>query len=340
MATTKIADIIEPAVYLNYMQKEFPEKNAFIRSGILAPPPAEVQSQMNAGGSVIDMSHWDDLARGFPDIMSDDDASDATPDKITTLGDKAIKHYWHKAWSSMSLSGLVATGSEKDPVRVALARMGAWWMKAEQKALIASTQGVIADNVASDSGDMVYSIYQDIASPTAANRISKAAVTRARLTMGDHLSDLVAVAVHSKVYGDMLDNDDIDFIPDSQQPGEIPTFNGLRVFVDDDMPVSTGFTNTPEYTTYLYGRGAFGYPAAGHDADYALERHRNPEKGNGGGETVLHARRHVLLHPRGVKFTNASVAAKSPVEAELADATNWDRVFERKLIRLAALLTN
>ena len=56
------------------------------------------------------------------------------------------------------------------------------------------------------------------------------------------------------------------------------------------------------------------------------------------GEDVVEA--HVLLHPRGVKFTSTDVAGKSPTEAELADAGNWDRVFERKLIRLAALDVN
>jgi hypothetical protein len=47
-----------------------------------------------------------------------------------------------------------------------------------------------------------------------------------------------------------------------------------------------------------------------------------------------------LLHPRGVKFTSSSVAALSPSWAELANAANWDRVYNRKNIRLAQLVVN
>lgn len=337
--TTKIADLIEPSVYLNYMQEELPEKNIFVRSGIMAMPPEEVSTQMNAGGSVIDMPYWNDLARGFPDIMSDDDAAESTPDKVTASKDRAVKHYWHKSWSQMDLAGMVATGDRNDPVKTVLNRFGEWWVKAEQKALIATMKGVFADNASNFSSDMIYSIYSDISSPTSANKISQAAVDRARLTMGDHLDDLVAIAVHSTVYGNMLDNDAITFIQESQLPGKIPTFMGLYVFVDDDMPVSTGFTNTAEYTCYLFGRGALGYVDGALDAEYAFERDRYPAKGNGGGQTVVHTRRHALLHPRGVKF-DGTFAGKSPNETEMADGSNWTRVYERKNIKLAALKVN
>lgn len=338
MATTKIADLIEPSVYLNYMQEELPEKNRFVRMGILASPPEEVTSQMNAGGSVIDMPYWNDLTRGEPDIMSDDDSTESTPDKITAEKDRAVKHYWHKSWSNMDLSGLVATGDRNDPVKVVLDRFGEWWIGAEQRALINSCKGVFADNSSNFSSDMIYSVYSDISSPTAANKISQAAVDRARLTMGDSLNDLVAIAVHSTVYGDMLDNDAIDFIQESQLPGRIPTFMNLMVIVDDQMPVTTG-SNTDKYTCYLFGRGAFASTDGALDAEYAFERDRNPEKGNGGGQTVVHTRRHTLLHPRGIKF-DGTPAGKSPTFTELADGANWTRVYERKNIRLAALEVN
>ena len=338
MATTQLADIIEPAVYLRYMQYELPELNAFVQSGVAVAPPQEVQSQMNAGGSVIDMPKWDDLVRGDPDIMSDDPGTNATLDKIGTRPEKAIKHYWHKGWSSMDLSGLVATGVAKDPVRVALNRFGVWWTQAEQRYLLAACAGVRADNEANNGGDMVHSVYNDVASPTAANLISYQAFTAARLTMGDHMSKLAAVAMHSKVYGDALNEDQIDFIPDSEQKGEIPTYHGLRVIVDDDMTSVAG-TNSPAYTTILFGQGAFARATGALEADEALERFRYPERGNGGGETRLHTRQVPLLHPRGISCVG-SFAGKSPTTAEYAAATTWTRIYERKSVHMAFLITN
>lgn len=338
MAVTKLTDIIEPSVYLKYMQEELPEKNRFVRMGITATPPAEVSSQMNAGGSVIDMPYWNDLARGDPDIMSDDDTTDATPAKITAEKDRAVKHYWHKAWSNMDLAGLVATGDRNDPVKVVLDRFGEWWVGAEQRALIASCKGVFADNASNFSSDMIYSVYSDVASPTASNKISQASIDRARLTMGDSLNDLVAISVHSTVYGNMLDNDAIEFVQESQLPGRIPVYNGLMVIVDDQMPVTTG-TNSDKYTCYLFGRGAFASTDGALDAEYAFERDRKPASGNGGGQTVVHTRRHTLLHPRGIAF-DGTPAGKSPTTAEMANGANWTRVYERKNIRLAALEVN
>ena len=91
-------------------------------------------------------------------------------------------------------------------------------------------------------------------------------------------------------------------------------------------------------------RAIFSWAIAGTDAsldpEFAFERERNPLAGNGGGQTTIVTRRHLLLHPRGIKFTKSSMAGKSPTYAELATTANWDRVFERKKIRLAALEVN
>lgn len=340
MAFTAITDLITPEVYLNYMQEDYPERNRLLRSGIVVPPPENVQNQMNAGGTVINMPFWDDLGRGEPDIMSDASATLATPAKITADKDQAIKHFWHKSWSSMDVAGMVATGGAKDPVNQIMSRMATWWESAEQGALLASAKGVFADNTANDSGDMTYSIYSDVVSGsiTAANRISGAAVRRARVTMGDFMDEFSAIAVHSAVYVSMADNDEIDFIKPSNAT-EIAMFQGMEVIVDDRMPVTAG-TNSPAYGCYLFGRGAFAFTdGAGADL-VAFETDRVPAAGNGGGQDTVHTRRHALLHPRGVKFTNASVAALSPTWTELEAAANWDRVYNRKNIRLAQLVVN
>ena len=48
-------------------------------------------------------------------------------------------------------------------------------------------------------------------------------------------------------------------------------------------------------------------------------------------------RRTFILHPRGVAFQNKIRAnAENVTRAELADATNWARVYEPKQIRMVA----
>jgi hypothetical protein len=46
------------------------------------------------------------------------------------------------------------------------------------------------------------------------------------------------------------------------------------------------------------------------------------------------------MHPRGVKFTSASVAGANPTNAELATAANWIRVWENKNVPVVAVTHN
>ena len=57
-------------------------------------------------------------------------------------------------------------------------------------------------------------------------------------------------------------------------------------------------------------------------------------------DTGLINRRRYILHPRGVKFTSASVAGDSPTNAELETQTNWVRVWENKNVRIVAIEHN
>lgn len=346
MSTTRYTDIIEPSVFTNYMSEAKPEKYILLQqSGILAPPPEEVSSQFLAGGTTIDMPFWQDLSRGEPDIPNDDPDAILSTDKIETSRDKAVKHNLVKGWSNMDMSGIVATGNADDPIKEIADKVQNWWYYALEQKIIKTMTGVFADNSANDSSDMIYSAYSDIASPLAANKISNAAINRARLTMGDQLEELTTICVHTDVYGTMLDDEKIDFIQPSNAPFRIPTYQGMTVLFSDQMPVVTG-TNSDEYTCYLIGRGAFAFmdhmssrPTP--NGTESVEKDRLPTSGNGGGQDVLVTRKRVLLHPRGIKWTdNSRAATAAPSNAELALAANWDRVYERKNIRFAALKVN
>ena len=337
MALTKLADIIEPAVYLDYQKEYKPEKLDLKNSGILATPPPELVSQMTAGGSRIDMPFWQDVSRNEPDTISDNEATLATLEKITAAREQAQKLFWHKGWSAARLAGIVAVGSPEDPLRNIVDFTSRYWEKIQQITLVKMLDGILADNVANDAADMRYLIYSDIASPLAANKISPAAVNRARLTMGEMMDQLTAIIMHSKVYGDALDQEAISFVQPSGLPFMIPTFAGARVIISDDATVVSG-TNSPKYRSYLFGPGAVHFYL--HFPPDAVETFRNPNQGNGGGVDELHNRRHALIHPIGFRFTAASMAGKSPTWAELVTAANWDRVYNRKNIRIGYLETN
>ena len=51
--------------------------------------------------------------------------------------------------------------------------------------------------------------------------------------------------------------------------------------------------------------------------------------------------RDFVMHPRGVKWTGAApVASTSPTNTELENPLGWERVYEKKNVRLLELKTN
>jgi hypothetical protein len=337
MALTRLTDIVQPAVYLDYQKEYTPEKLDLLNSVAFGNPLPELSTQMSAGGSTIDMPYWQDTARDEPNDQNDDDTVKATPVKITAAQMTARKLYWHKSWQQADLAGAFATGNTKDPLRQIVDFTEAYWRRIMQLTAIKVVDGILADNIANDGADMRYLIYSDIATPLAANKISPAAVNRTRVTMGEMMNDLGVIVMHSKVYTDALDQENITFVQPSKLPFQIAMFAGMQVVVSDDCTVVAG-VNSPKYRNYLFGPAALQKEV--HMPEVPVETFRDPSAGNGGGVETLHNRRHTLMHPMGFRFLSASVAGKSPKWAELSAAANWDRKYQRKNIKIAVLESN
>ena len=337
--TTKIPDVIEPAVYLNY-RKEYNPVNydayTLLNTSAVGNALPEVTSQLAAGGSVIDMPFWQDTTRAEPQAQTDDDTVSITPLKITATKMRCRKIYWSQAWSQSDLAGAFATGNTGDPLRQIIDYTENYWRSSYQISAIKVMDGVCAWNVASASGDMRYSVYSDIATPLAANKFSGAALNGARATMGERGGRLKYMLMNSKVFYDLQNLEQIAYIRPSQVPFDIPTYQGIQIVFSDDCTVVAG-TNSPMYRTYLLGEGVM--QISTHFPEIPIETFRNPDKGNGGGVTTLYQRRHAIVHVNGMSFTGTP-AGKSPTWAEFATAGNWARAYQRRNIQLAFLETN
>ena len=335
MATTLISDIIVPEVYQSYTAVNSPEKTAFFESGIVVSN-AMLNAKANEGGDTVNVPFWKDLdSTVAPNLSSDAPGTSATAQKITAGKQIARMAYLNQWYSNADLASELAGSNANQQVRN---RFGTYWARQWQRRIIASCNGILADNVANDSGDMRVDVaVEAIASQTASTKMNRDVFTEAAYTMGDAASDLSAIAVHSAVMAQMVKNDDIDYIPDSQGNLTIPTYMGLRVIVDDGMTVTAGSTDGFKYTSILFGAGAFGYGEG--SALVPVEVERAGLQGNGGGVEYIGERKTWLLHPFGFQALTTP-AANSFSLAELATAAVWDRVVERKNVPLAFLITN
>lgn len=334
MAEVRISDVIVPPVFTANVINKTTELSRLWGAGIIVPD-AQISALAAGPASYFDMPYFNDLEDGEANIGSDDPAQKSVPAKIGMNKDAAQKHFRNKSWSSMDLTSALLN---QDPMGVIESLVAGYWARQMQRTLIAALTGVTAANVAQDAGDMTVNVaLPGAGTPADANRIAATVVLAAKQTMGDAAERLSAIAMHSVVYTNLQKQNLIAFIPNARGEVNIPTYLGYQVIVDDSCPVEM-VSGNPVYTTYLFARGAIGYGEG--SPKVATEVTRDAAAGNGEGQEVLHNRKHFVLHPRGVKFTRAAMAGASPTNAELANATNWDRVYSRKQIGLAIIKTN
>lgn len=306
---TRIQDVIVPEVFNPYVIQRTAELSALSQAGIISNNP-ELDSLAAAGGKLINMPYWDDLT-GEDEVLSDSGA--LTPGKITSGQDIAPLYMRGKAWS---VNDLAKALSGDDPMAAIGDLVAAYWARRRQVLLFSILKGVFA-------ADSMAGNLHDISAVSGKDTISAATFLDATQKMGDAKEKLTAVGMHSAVVTYLAKQDLIETIPDSEGKSTIKMFLGKRVIEDDGCPVADGV-----YTSYLFGEGAIGL------GNGAAPVPTETDRDSLAGDDILINRQHFVLHPRGVKWTDASVAGSSPTNAEAATAANWLRVYENKNIRI------
>jgi len=336
--TTRVSDVIVPAIFTPYAQNITEEKSRLVQAGVLVRD-AELDRLLAGGGLTFDAPSWKDLDNDAERVTSDDPTENATHNKIGTLKEVAVRLSRNQSWTSMDLTAVLAGAN---PMEAIGNRVGEYWARRQQAALLATMAGVFADNDAAPAASehTQYDLTNDDSggsySAGVTNFTAEGFIDTLTL-MGDSEDSLGILFVHSIVYARMKKNNLIDFIPDSEGKVNIPTFMGRRVIIDDGMPnPSSGI-----YHSYLLGAGAFRL-GVGTPND-ATELDRIPGAGNGGGQDVLYNRVMWAIHPVGHKYAGTAPnggPSNAATSNNLAHAGSWQRVFpERKQIKIARYVT-
>jgi hypothetical protein len=309
---TRIADVIVPEVFNPYVIERTAQLSNLVKSGIIVKD-VSLDALAKSGGRLLNMPFWKDLD-GDDEVLNDNGA--LTPGKIQASKDVAALLMRGKAWG---VNDLAKALSGDDPLKAIGDLVAEYWARQEQKTLLSMLKGVFA------SPTMAGNVHNISALTGGAEKINGTSFIDAKTKLGDAADKLTAVMMHSTVFAELEKQNLIQYIPNSQGVVEFPTYLNRRVIVDDGCPVDVDV-----FTTYLFGQGAIGQGDG--EAPVPTETDRDSLAG----EDILINRRHYLLHPRGVKFTDVSVAGSSPSNNELATADNWNRVYENKNIRIVA----
>ena len=318
--TTRIANVIVPEVFNPYVVKRTNELSALYQSGIVAPV-SELEGALNKGNRYFNMPFWKDL-KGDDESLEDTQGWALTPDKIEAGQDMATQLFRGKAWSATDLS---KTMSGDDPMGAIGDLVAQYWNRRMQAALISTLKGAFSVIAGTHVNDISGSSGE-------AAKISGAAIVDTISKLGDAHEVLTGMVMHSVPYFNLVKQGLLEDVRDAQGNVLYKAYLGKRIVVDDGVPVDKT-SGTPKYTTYLFGQGAIGYAEG--SPEYPTETDRDKLAG----EDILINRKHFVLHPRGIKFTNHTVSKTAPTNAELALTDNWAKVYEDKDIRMVALIT-
>jgi hypothetical protein len=335
-----LADIFIPEVYASIETNDSLETFAFVNSGVAVTNPL-LQAAAESGAKKVEIPIWNDLdATVEPDYV-DESEDDIEPGKVDTDSYNARNGFMAKSYGatdlSIELSGTTPGGGS--PMTRIKNRFGTYWAGQFQRRILAMGRGIMLTNVANHSSDMVHKVaLETTVGVGATHKINSDAVMAAVFTMGDRFADMRVIAMHSTPYATLVGQQLIDFVRDADGTLLYPTYLGLRVVVDDTMPVRAGTTSGLVYTTMIFGGGIFGYGEG--TPSKPAEVYREPTKGKGGGREAIIERKTWMIHPIGHNWTEDTVTGLTPTLANLRLAANWERILPRKKVPIAFLDTN
>lgn len=328
MPGTTLQDVIVPELFTGYAVNRTMELSALVQSGIITNN-SEFDSLASQAAPTVNMPFFEDLTGESEQVVEGADLDD---NKIQSKKDVAAIIRRAKMWSATDLSAALAG---KDPMDAIVNLVAGFWARDMQKELIALLKGIFGTVSAAGEGaaeTRLASNILDISGGSGnAAKWSGAAFVDAQQCLGDAKAQLTAVAMHSAVEAALRKQDLIETVqPSGLQP--FPAYQGKRVIIDDSCPFEGSGANMI-FSTFLFGAGAIALGNGSPAGFVATETDRAKRKGSG--VDYLINRKTMILHPRGVSFTNASVAkTEGPSRTELSDAANWKPVYEPKQIRI------
>lgn len=320
MPATRIADIFVGDYYQTLDPVNSPEKTAVYQSGIVTKNPA-LSDIANNGQGTSTISYWQDLdASEEANISTDDPDQKGKVGKASQGKMQARTLYLNKPYG---VSDLTTELANSEPMQHIRNRYGKYWERQWQRYLLGAARGVIASNLANNSGDMVID---------AGAAMTATAMQDAAFTAGDAADQFAAIGVHSVVMKQMVQKDLIEYVKDSQGNIILTTYLGKPIFMDDGLTYGT-----KQYLSMFFGTGAFGYGEG--TSTNPVEVQRDALGGNGGGSEIIVERKTYILQPAGFSWKGEEDPNKTPTIAQYANAANWERVFDRKLVPFAAVIS-
>lgn len=275
---------------------------------------ADLKTRMDeqVGGNIIVTPIPGVLSR---DADNYDGQTDITSDSTNTFYQKRVVIGRAHSWTEKDFVFDITGGH--DPMKTVANQLLDWWEDLKQNSLLAILEGIFSMAKTEDKKFVDGHTYKDevFGQVTLNNALQQA--------FGSRKKNFAAAIMNSAVSTQLENLNLIQYVKYTdargiERPMALANLNGRPIIIDDSLPVS----KEGEYTTYIFGQGAFEYTKAGAKVPY--ETNRDPKKN--GGEDMLFTRDRFCFAPRGISFTENSMVSLSPTDDELRKGTNWEVV--------------
>lgn len=308
---THLSDMIIPEVFGNYVLNTALKTNRFVQSGILTPDP-DLGPRLLDAGTKITVPFINDLS-GDPDNWTDTD--DIEVNQLTSGKQLGLKFYQTKAFGYTSLSQMISGA----PIQTTIGnRFANFWTRADEKMLLAVLNGVMGVTKVKNSK------FYDATTKTPTDAAFSAKGFIAAIGLMGDLQDtsLGAIAVNSATYSMMKMQNLIETIQPANGALPFEAYNGLRIVLDDDIPVDLTNKQKPTTVSYIFAPGAVRYSSI----LASTETKYDPIKE--GGTDIIVQKRIGTIHVAGTSVKSSFAPAKStfPTMDEFSKSTTWEVV--------------
>lgn len=323
----------DPDVFTDYIQEVDPVHTSIINSGVLRVSP-DISAVLTDKNNVFTVPNYAPLSG---DAKNYDGETNNTPVEVSSKKQTGMAFRRMAAWEDRDFTREL-TGA--DPLGDVARKVAYYQQKNNQKDLLAVVDGVL--NVPDMNTHVKNISASKDTQPTAENRLSgDTFLDAAQEALGDNFDDLTMVAMHSRVYTNLLKLQLVNNI--ATTPGAYSRgvqfgllLNKYLVMVDDSLTTNTKDGPTT-YNTYLLGEGAI---ATARNVRIDRPNYVDYDPENKGGVNKLYSKWGMALHPLGMSIDTTKIAKNSPTRDELGAAASWTKVWDAKNIKLAKIVSN
>ena len=322
-------------------------------SGIVTDNPIIAQNVTK--GDKFKIPNWAPNLSG--DVQIPREGIPLSVNKLSSNEQMGVVFHRANVWGSGDLAAM-AVGAENDPMGAIGRRVADWVLWADQLDILATMSGVFGALGSSNAGAAFAEMCVD-AGGSGETDFSVSHVVRADGILGEDADNFGAMIVHPAIYSYLRIREMINYVNAKELPGVtastaaagsivtsnavdgdfsgafssnglVPMFGSKAVIVSDNAP-RTGSPGSYKYGVYIFKPGALGQAF---QAPLRTEGDRDIL--TGGGEDILVVKWDKCIHPLGASWVG-TVPEGGPSAADLATASNWAKVFDKKNIGVARI---